>query len=104
MFEEIWDRKNLRRFSATQICSDWCLTLVFFLSIHFGLQGLSKITFGDLGLTCEIIHLVSFVTSSPVRGKNLGQANWGQLDEGPSKQCQGGQGWIPTLRGERGGH
>ena len=33
-----------------------------FLSIHFGLQGLSKHTFWDLGLLQNQIYLVSFVT------------------------------------------
>ena len=45
-------RPTLYVFSATQNCSDWCLSLVFFLSIHFGLQGrIRKLHFGDLGLT-----------------------------------------------------
>ena len=54
-------KKKLQRegalgFSATQNCSDWCLSLLFFLSIHFGLQGgprtyLNKVFAGvDLGI------------------------------------------------------
>ena len=52
-------------FSATQNCSDWCLSLVFVLSIHFGLQGLSKITFwgtwtySAIHLPCKLRHLVA---------------------------------------------
>ena len=58
-FEEFWERKNqFVGFPATQNCSDWCLSLVFFLSIHFGLQGrIIKLHFGDIRLTSNKNYL-----------------------------------------------
>ena len=52
-------RRPLVCFSATQNCLDWCLSLVFFLSIHFGLQGrIIKLHVGDLGHTNIISYFV----------------------------------------------
>ena len=73
-FEEFWERKNLQRvagrfsapppfvgFSATQNCSDWCLSLVFFPFNRFWLAGANqKITFWGPGT-----YFAKYITWGP---------------------------------------
>ena len=63
-------------FSATHNCSDWCSSLVFFLSINFALQGLSTNTFwGPWTYSQNVAGLSGGPGAGPFRPATLGSAD-----------------------------